>query len=129
MYNKDFIKYEKLKAELQGIQNLCPNQYFTTEKCPTTQAGTKCPRDRFHVDRHSYPCIHYFAGNCKYGMNCFFSHHIRRFIPRPEPEKDTCKKLYYENSCPAGGKCKFSHDLKKYPCYYNTLGKCKFLDN
>ena len=121
MFNKDFLKYEKLKGELQWIERLCPQQYFAVEKCETNQ---KCGKN--HVDRCYYPCIHYFTGNCKYGFNCHFSHHIRRQITRPEPAKDTCKKLYYENFCPAGGKCRFSHDLKQYPCYYNTLSKCRF---
>lgn len=125
MYNRDFIKNERLKADLAALKDYCPQQYFAVEKCQAP-LHTKCKNERVHVDRYLYPCIHYFTGNCKYGMNCHFSHHIRREISRPEPNKDTCKKLYYENNCPAGGKCKFSHDLKQYPCYYNTISKCRF---
>lgn len=128
MYNKDFIKYEKLKQELNLIQQMCPNQYFAVDKCTKEQNEPKCKNGRVHVERYQYPCIHYFTGNCKYGMNCHFSHHIRRQILRPEPIKGTCKKLYYENNCPDGGKCKSSHDLKGYPCYHNTVGKCRFSD-
>lgn len=128
MYNKDFIKHEKLKGELIRIQGLCAQQYFAVDKCPGAP-GHKCKNEKLHVERFQYPCIHYFTGNCKYGMNCHFSHHIRRQIARPEPNKDTCKKLYYENNCPLGGKCKSSHDLKVYPCYYNTISKCKFADD
>lgn len=127
MFNKDFMKYERLKQELFRIQGYCPQQYFAVQKCPG-DPKSQCQNDRLHVERYMYPCIHYFTGNCKYGMNCHFSHHIRRQIMRPEPSKDTCKKLYYENNCPQGGKCKFSHDLKQYPCYHNTVGKCRFSD-
>ena len=128
MYNKDFIRFEKLKQELNRLQTLCPNQYFAVEKC-SAPLNNKCVNDRLHVDRFLYPCIHYFTGNCKYGMNCHFQHHIKRQIPRPEPQKETCKKLYFENSCPMGNKCKFSHDLSNYPCYYNSIGKCRFDDD
>lgn len=97
MYNKDFIKYEKLKAELAHLQNLCPSQYFAVKKCPSEnlKEGERCVQGRFHVPRVQYPCIHYFTGNCKYGMNCHFSHHIRRQNVRPEPNKGTCRKLYF----------------------------------
>lgn len=33
MYNKEFLKYEKLKGELEMLKNLCANQYFAVEKC------------------------------------------------------------------------------------------------
>lgn len=118
--NQDFVKYEKLKHELNMIQQLCPRQYFAVNKCD----GNGC--QKLHVEECFYPCIHYFTGNCKYGFNCHYSHNIRRRIPRPEPQKETCRKLYYENYCPMGSKCRYSHDLKQYPCYYNTLTKCKF---
>ena len=121
MYNKEFLKFEKLKGELQSIRGYCGHQYFAVEKCPGPQGCAKQ-----HVDRCFYPCIHYFTGNCKYGFNCHFSHSLRRQVIRPEPDKDTCKKLYYDNYCPMGGKCRYSHDLKAYPCVHNTLGKCKF---
>lgn len=50
MYNKDFIKYEKLKQELNRIQGLCPQQYFAVEKCTKdVNDGGKCKNDRFHV--------------------------------------------------------------------------------
>ena len=131
MQNVDFIKYEKLKQELYQIQNYCPHQYFAVEKCTgkvKDAQGNDVGCGRLHVDRYMYPCIHYFTGNCKYGMNCHFSHHIKRQIIRPAPNADTCRKLYYENTCPQGGKCKFSHDLKSYPCEHNTVGKCRFSD-
>jgi len=67
-------------------------------------------------------------GNCKYGFNCLFSHSIKRQIVKPEPAKETCRKLYYENYCPAGNKCKFSHDLRQYPCVFNSVGKCMYTD-
>lgn len=88
MYNKEFLKFEKLKSELQEIKSYCGQQYFALEKCPGN-----CGKN--HVDPCFYPCIHYFTGNCKYGFNCHFSHRLRRQVAKPEPNKDTCKKLYY----------------------------------
>ena len=124
MYNKQFLKYERLKSELDLIKNLCPEQYFAVTKCSNP---SKCGKQ--HVDRCYYPCIHFYMGNCKYGFNCLFSHSIKRQIVRPEPPKQLCKKLYYENYCPLGSKCRNSHDLRTEPCIYNSMGKCKFTDN
>lgn len=121
MYNKEFFKFEKLKSELELIKCLCPDQYFSVEKCPSPN---NCKRN--HVPQYYYPCIHFYSGNCKYGFNCRFSHSIKRQIVRPEPAKETCKKQYYENYCPLKNKCKYSHELREYPCVYNSIGKCKF---
>ncbi len=33
MYNKEFLKFEKLKSELDMVKNLCAQQYFSVEKC------------------------------------------------------------------------------------------------
>lgn len=33
MLNKDFLKFEKLKQELNRIYGLCPEQYFAVNKC------------------------------------------------------------------------------------------------
>ena len=82
MYNKEFLKYEKLKSELDMIKNLCANQYFSVEKC---KGEKDCGKK--HVDRCFYPCIHYYMGNCKYGFSCHFSHALKRQINRPEPTK------------------------------------------
>ncbi len=126
MYNKEFLKFERLKSELESIKNLCADQYFAVNKCPgaPTQQGPKC--GKLHVERCFYPCIHFYMGNCKYGFNCLFSHAIKRQIVKPEPPKEICRKLYYENYCPQGNKCRYSHDLRNEPCIYNSLGKCKF---
>lgn len=124
MYNKEFLRFEKLKGELEMVKNLCANQYFAFDKCPRKEACGK-----HHVERCFYPCIHYYMGNCKYGFSCHFSHALKRQITRPEPTKETCKKLYYENYCSSGSKCKYSHDLREYPCVFNSLGKCKHSDS
>ena len=127
MYNKEFLKYERLKNELEGIKGLCADQYFAVSKCAGGQGPnglSKCGKN--HVDRCYYPCIHFYMGNCKYGFNCLFSHSIKRQIVKPEPPKEICRKLYLENFCPQGNKCRFSHDLRTEPCIYNSLGKCKF---
>ncbi len=104
------------------IKNMCPKQYFAVDKCHQKIC------EKQHVDRCFYPCIHYYMGNCKYGFNCLFSHSIKRQIVKPEPAKETCKKLYYENYCPVGNKCKYNHELREYPCVYNSIGKCKFTE-
>ena len=50
MYIKEFIKYEKLKSELDMIKNICANQYFSVEK----YKGEKdCGKK--HVDRCFHP--------------------------------------------------------------------------
>ena len=129
MYNKEFLKYERLKNELENIKTLCADQYFAVNKCPSAgpgQQGQQCKGGKQHVERYLYPCIHFYMGNCKYGFNCLFSHSIKRQIVKPEPPKEICRKLYYENYCPQGNKCRFSHDLRTEPCIYNSLGKCKF---
>lgn len=123
MYNKEFMKFERLKMELENIKNLCSEQYFAVNKCPNSSV---CHKN--HVDRSMYPCIHYYMGNCKYGFNCLFSHYIKRQIVKPEPSKDICRRLYNENYCPQGNKCRFSHDLRNEPCVFNSMGKCKFSD-
>ncbi len=102
------------------IKNLCANQYFAVDKCNKKECV------KTHVDRCFYPCIHYYLGNCKYGFSCHFSHSLKRQITRPEPNKETCKKLYYENFCQNGNKCRYSHDLREYACVFNSLGKCKY---
>jgi hypothetical protein len=89
MYNKEFLKYERLKTELETIKNFCSEQYFAVAKC----SGGKCGKS--HVDRCYYPCVHFYMGNCKYGFNCLFSHSIKRQIVKPEPANELCKKLYY----------------------------------
>jgi hypothetical protein len=103
------------------IKNLCADQFFAVNKC---NSADKCKKT--HVERCFYPCIHFYMGNCKYGFNCLFSHSIKRQLVRPEPAKEVCRKLYYENYCPQGNKCKFSHDLRGEPCIYNSIGNCKF---
>jgi len=130
MYNKEFLKYERLKSELESIKNLCADQYFAVNKCSLGQGQNllgKC--GKLHVERYNYPCIHFYMGNCKYGFNCLFSHSIKRQVVKPEPSKDICRKLYYENFCSQGNKCRFSHDLRTEPCVYNSMGKCKFSEN
>lgn len=37
MYNKEFLKYEKLKNELEIIKGLCADQYFAVSKCQLGQ--------------------------------------------------------------------------------------------
>lgn len=76
------MKQQNLRSELQNVRGFCARQYFAPDKCTDSKLCGK-----MHVDRCFYPCIHYFAGNCKYGFNCHFSHSIRRQIPRPEPKQ------------------------------------------
>ncbi len=85
MYNKEFLKYERLKNELEVIKNFCADQYFAVSKCqggpPGPNGQAKC--GKIHVERSIYPCIHFYMGNCKYGFNCLFSHSIKRQIVKP----------------------------------------------
>jgi hypothetical protein len=39
---------------------------------------------------------------------------------------NVCRSFYIELYCPLKGNCRYSHDLKKEPCIWNSIGKCKF---
>lgn len=62
--------------ELNTLSNLCSSQYFTINRCRDPAQCTKQ-----HVQRVYYPCIHYYLGNCKYGMNCKFAHNLTSKVP------------------------------------------------
>lgn len=119
MINNEFTKFEQLRNELEFLKTLCPNQYFKVKRCRNS-----CKK--IHVDKSCYPCIYFYSGVCKDGMNCEFAHTIRRIIAKPTPASDICRTMFNLNYCPFKQDCRYSHDLRKEPCVWHSLGKCKF---
>ena len=72
MYSEEGI----FNKELNTVSTLCARQYFSVPKCRDQAECTKT-----HVHRVYYPCIHYYLGNCKYGMNCKFAHNLVSKVP------------------------------------------------
>ena len=81
--------------ELNFLGTLCPRQYFSVPRC---KDQAQCNKN--HVQRVYYPCIHYYLGNCKYGMNCKFSHVLVAKVP-PASEDNVCF-FSLMNGCEAG---------------------------
>ena len=99
--------------EMNVLSALCARQYFSVPRCKDSQ----CTKQ--HVQRVYYPCIHYYLGNCKYGMNCKFSHVLSSKVP--SNSEDSVCFFSLMNGCDLAkeGKCDKKHinnmkELQKY---------------